>query len=296
MTAPLAGRTALITGGSLGIGLAIAEAYVRAGASVLVCARDRSEVHAAADRLQARTTGTQRVLGVPCDVTDPTQVEQLVARLLNEWQHLDILVNSAGVYGPKGGIEEVDWQQWCRAIEINLMGSVLPCRAVLPHFRGRRGGKIVQLSGGGATNPLPNLSSYAAAKAAIVRFVETLAVETLNDGIDVNAIAPGAVNTRLLDEILGAGPDAVGKAFYARSLKQRDEGGAPPEKAADLAVFLASSASDGITGRLLSALWDDWKALPANREQLATSDIYTLRRITPEDRGISWTGPNGGRR
>ena len=92
-------------------------------------------------------------------------------------------------------------------MEINIYGSVLPCRAVLPHFKQQRYGKIVQLSGGGATNPLPRISAYAASKAAVVRFAETLALEVQDDGIDVNAIAPGALNTRMLDEVLAAGPE-----------------------------------------------------------------------------------------
>src|SRR5438046_909004 len=116
----------------------------------------------------------------------------------------------------------------------------------------------------------------------------TLAEELRDHRIDVNSIAPGALNTRLLDEVLAAGPDRVGRAFFERSQKQRDDGGAPLEKGAALAVFLASAASDGITGRLLSAVWDKWADLAAKREQLAKSDVYTLRRIAPEDRGMQW--------
>jgi NAD(P)-dependent dehydrogenase (short-subunit alcohol dehydrogenase family) len=162
------------------------------------------------------------------------------------------------------------------------------CRALLPHFKERRYGKIIQLSGGGATNPLPRLSAYAASKAAVVRFAETLAEEVRQAGIDVNCIAPGALNTRLLDEVLAAGPEKVGQAFYERSLKQKAEGGAPLEKGADLAVFLGAAASDGITGKLLSAVWDPWLELPARLDDLQRTDVYTLRRIVPKDRGLEW--------
>ena len=92
---------------------------------------------------------------------------------------------------------------------------------MLPHFRAQRYGKIILLSGGGATKPMPFLSAYAASKAALVRFGETLADEVRDAGIDVNAVAPGALNTRLLDEVLEAGPAAVGQAFYEQSLKQK---------------------------------------------------------------------------
>jgi NAD(P)-dependent dehydrogenase (short-subunit alcohol dehydrogenase family) len=196
-------------------------------------------------------------------------------------------VNNAGVYGPKGPIETVDWEEWTRAMAVNVYGSILPVRALIPHLRARGGGKVVQLSGGGATSPLPGLSSYAASKAAIVRFAETLALELADDNVDVNAIAPGALNTRLLDEVLEAGPEAVGEDFYRRSLDQQKTGGTPLELGAELAVWLGSSASDGITGRLLSAKWDPWRDLPEHRADL-DSDVYTLRRIVPADRGFDW--------
>src|SRR4029077_7270097 len=124
----------------------------------------------------------------------------LVDRALREFGRLDVLVNNAGIAGPIGPTEGVDWDEWIHAIEINLLGSVLLCRAVLPHFKQAGYGKIVQLSGGGATNPLPLLSAYAASKAAVIRFMETLAEETRPHHIDVNSIAPGALNTRILDQ------------------------------------------------------------------------------------------------
>jgi 3-oxoacyl-[acyl-carrier protein] reductase len=196
-----------------------------------------------------------------------------------------VLVNNAGVYGPMGPIESVDWQAWEEALRINLFGTVHMCRALIPLLKARGFGKIVNLSGGGATAPLPFISSYAASKAALVRLTETFAHELRDARIDVNAIAPGALNTRLLEEVLAAGPEKVGDDFHRRALKQKEEGGAPLDKGAALAVFLASARSDGISGRLLSALWDDWESLPESQQRLAQSDVYTLRRIVPEDRG-----------
>jgi NAD(P)-dependent dehydrogenase (short-subunit alcohol dehydrogenase family) len=133
---------------------------------------------------------------------------------------------------------------------------------------------------------LPNLSAYAASKAAVVRFMETLAHEVRAHNIDVNAIAPGALNTRLLDEVIEAGAERVGAGFYARALEQQASGGTPLERGVSLAVYLASAASDGITGRLLSAVWDPWATLGEHREELAATDVYTLRRIVPAERGL----------
>jgi len=202
--------------------------------------------------------------------------------------NLQILVNNAGVYGPMGPVEDVSWSEWTKALEINLLGSVQMCRALVPHFKKRHYGKIIQISGGGATNPLPNLSAYAASKAAVVRFAETLAEELRPFRIDVNAVAPGALNTRMLDEVLAAGPAAVGQAFYDRMKRQQAEGGTPLRKGATLCEFLASAQSDGITGKLLSAVWDPWDELASRKQDLDGTDVYTLRRIVPRDRGKSW--------
>jgi NAD(P)-dependent dehydrogenase (short-subunit alcohol dehydrogenase family) len=288
MTYSLKGRTAIITGGSQGLGLAIAHAYVAAGASILLCARDAEALNTARNELIARASPEQIIQTEIADVSRLEDVEHLMATALRIFSRVHILVNNAGIYGPKGLIEDVDWSAWVKAIEVNLFGSVLLCRAVLPHFKAHHYGKIVQLSGGGATNPLPRISAYAASKAAIVRFAETLAEEVREDNIDVNAIAPGPLNTRLLEEILAEGPESVGQAFYDRALKQKIEGGAPLERGAELAVFLASAASDGLTGKLLSAMWDPWETLPQHLKELQQTDAYTLRRIVPKDRGLAW--------
>jgi 3-oxoacyl-[acyl-carrier protein] reductase len=187
-----------------------------------------------------------------------------------------------------GITDAIDWAQWVRTIEINVLGSVLMCRAVLPSMKEQKRGKIIQLSGGGATNPLPNIGAYAASKAAIVRFAETLAEEVRPFNIDVNAIAPGALNTRMLDEVLEAGPARVGNEFFNRALKQKETGGAGLDAGASLALFLASEASNGVTGKLISAVWDDWAHWPEHLDELRDSDVYTLRRIVGRDRGLTW--------
>jgi NAD(P)-dependent dehydrogenase (short-subunit alcohol dehydrogenase family) len=286
----LEGRAAVITGANQGLGRAIARAFVEAGASLFLCARDEEKLLEAQSQLRGLCRPSQKVEAMRADVSKAGDVDRVVSRAIEAFPQIHILVNNAGVYGPKGRIEEADWGEWVRAVEINLLGSILMARALLPHFRRNNYGKIVQLSGGGATAPLPFLSAYAASKAGIVRFAETLAEEVREFGIDVNSIAPGALNTRLLDEVLEAGPEKVGQAFYERSLKQKREGGAPLERGAELTVFLASAASDGITGKLISAIWDPWEKFPEHLDELRTTDVYTLRRIVPKERGMDWGG------
>jgi NAD(P)-dependent dehydrogenase (short-subunit alcohol dehydrogenase family) len=282
----LQGKKALVTGANQGLGFAIAAAYAAAGADVAICARDAALLQSAAAALRDAHPAVD-VAAEVCDVGDRAAVDALFAALDVRFGGLDIVVCNAGVYGPKGSIDVVDWESWVDAVQINLVGTVYCARRGLASLARSARGKIIIISGGGATKPLPNLSAYAASKAGIVRFGETLAEETRGRGIDVNMIAPGALNTRLLDEILAAGPQVVGEAFYAASLKQQQTGGTPLAVAARLAVFLASGASDGISGKLISAPWDPWERFSAADERLS-GDVYTLRRIVPEERGWSW--------
>ncbi len=284
----LENKVAVITGASQGLGFEIAKKYLEAGSSLTICARNGQLLEQAKTELRRLVSANQDICALTADISRQDDVKAVVEATRKSFGRVDILVNNAGVYGPKGTIEEVDWHEWMQAIEINLYGSILMCRAVLPHFKAQGRGKIVQLSGGGATNPLPRISAYAISKTAVVRFVETLAEEVREDHIDVNALAPGALNTRMLDEVLEAGPEKVGHLFYERSLKQKQSGGTPLGKGADLAVFLGSPLSDGITGKLISALWDPWPTLSRHLNDLKTTDIYTLRRIVPEDRGKTW--------
>ena len=284
----LQNRNALITGASQGLGRAIAEQFVREGASIVICARDPKALSEARLELQKLAGPGQKVLARPCDVSSEGQVNELAAVALNELGMVHILVNNAGIYGPMGPTESVPWSEWTRSIEINLYGVLLPSRALIPQFKKARSGKIIILSGGGATNPLPNISSYAASKAAVVRLMETLAEELKPHQVDVNAVAPGALNTRFLDQVLAGGKERVGEAFFAKALKQKEGGGVPLDKGARLCVYLASTQSDGLTGRLISAQWDPWETLHERKQELLKSDIYTLRRIVPEDRGKKW--------
>lgn len=284
----LQNHNALITGGSQGFGKAIAKQFLREGAQVVFCARNEQELSATRDEL-AEKFPAQKVLARVCDVAQEAQVNDLVTFAIRELGSLQSVVLNAGIYGPKGPTESVSLEEWRRALEINLFGVLLPSRAIIPYFKKARRGKIVVLSGGGATNPMPNFSAYAASKAAVVRLMETLAEELKEFSVDVNAIAPGALATRLVDEVLAAGPEKVGAAFYEKNKKWKENGATPMELGAGLAVYLASAESNGITGKLISAQWDPWKDLQIHRDDLDKSDIYCLRRIVPEDRGKKWS-------
>jgi NAD(P)-dependent dehydrogenase (short-subunit alcohol dehydrogenase family) len=285
----LTGRFALITGGSRGLGREIAQTFVRAGASVAVVARPSSTFDTAVASLEAaRVSPEQRIEAICADLARHDRSQDVIEDARRRLGAIDVLVNNAGILGPIGAVGIADHEAWMATIDINLLAPVALIRAVIPEMRQRGRGKIINLSGGGATSPRANFTAYASAKAGLVRFTETVAEEVRDAGIDVNAVAPGAMNTRMLDEVLAAGPELAGEPEYRRAVAQKASGGSPPARAAGLVLWLASSASDGVTGRVLSALWDPWEGLAARRAELAESDIYTLRRIVPADRGQHW--------
>jgi NAD(P)-dependent dehydrogenase (short-subunit alcohol dehydrogenase family)/choline kinase len=252
----LSGRGIIVTGANRGLGEAAVRRARLKGAHLVVAARDGAKLERVRHDLQSLTEGEhQRIVPCVADVSSTADVDRLLEVAVSVNGCVDVLVSSAGVYGPIGLAEDVDWDEWVEAVQINLLGSVLCCSPAVRLMRAQGGGKIVLMSGGGATAGLPRMSAYAASKAAVVRFAETLAAEALDAHIDVNAVAPGALNTRLLDQVLAAGPDSVGVAFYDRAVQQSKTGGSPLETPAELIAFLASPASDGLTGRLFSAVW-----------------------------------------
>lgn len=283
----LKNTNAIVTGASMGLGRAIAEAFLKAGADVFLCARTKEPLYRTRAELGEQFP-ERKVFAYPCDVSSESEVGDLFSEAVNKLGNIHSLVLNAGVYGPMGPFDTLDLAEWRRAMDINLYGVLLPCRCVVPHFKKNGSGKIVVLSGGGATNPLPNISSYATSKAAVIRLMETLALELKNFHIDINAIAPGALATRMMDELLAAGPEKVGEDFYQKNLRWKNGGGTSLDFAANLAVYLSSTRSNGISGKLISAQWDPWDSLHEHLEDLQNTDVYTLRRITPKDRGMTW--------
>ena len=274
----LEGKVAIITGAGRGIGREIALAMSAEGASVVLAARTFSEVEETAKLIHAKG---KPALAQALDVSDWDAVQKLTARVVQEFGTIHILVNNAGILGAIGPLVENDPVAWEQAIRVNLLGTFYCCKAVLPFMIAQCYGKIISLSGGGATAARSNFSAYGASKAGIVRVMETLAEELKAYNIQVNTIAPGAVNTRMLDEMLAAGAQA-GAKVQVEAENQQKMGGTSPEVAASLAVFLASDASIGLTGRLISAPHDDWRKWDENGiKAVMAAPWFTLRRIDP---------------
>jgi NAD(P)-dependent dehydrogenase (short-subunit alcohol dehydrogenase family) len=283
----LKGRVALITGASEGLGAEIAQRFSQEGAHVVFCARSQSRLDLVRTQIE-KELPYGRVLAIRADVSDKNQVEMLFNEVIENFGTIDILVNNAGVYGPMGPTEDVNWDDWVETFNINLFGLVYVSRLALPVMKNRRSGKIINIGGGGAANPMPNITAYAASKAAAARFAESIALECQDFGVDVNTIAPGALNTKMMQQLLAAGPEKVGPEFYKRMKSIAEDGGAPLSIGADLCVFLASHESNGITGKIIAAQWDRWRDWPEHLKELSSSDVYTLRRVTGRDRGMAW--------
>ena len=283
----------VLTGSSTGIGRALAVRLLSRGHHVWGLARSDQSDFAALYPAFRHTR---------CDVSDYSAVAAAASAYAAAWPQLDAVICAAGLQGEIAPALTADPLKWSATIRANLDGTYFALRAfasllVQPAPTASRK-KIICFSGGGATKARVNFSAYGVAKTALVRLVETIAEENRDQPLDINALAPGAINTRLTDEVLALGPSVVGAAEYAAAQKQKAAALVPSSlatadasadpaltRALDCVEWLLSPASDGITGRLLSAPWDPWPTLGAHRATLAASDVYTLRRIVPEDRG-----------
>jgi len=279
-------KFALITGASRGLGERLAYRFWDAGFNLCLIARGKPGLEKVINALPERKS--QQVTPLICDLSDTALVLKLPARVRDYLPRLDVLINNAAIHGPIGPLWENDFSLWQQVIQVDLLAPVALCRAFIPWMKETGGGSIINLSGGGAAASRAHFSAYSTAKAGIIRFSETLAEETKSLSIKVNCVAPGAMKTALLGEILKEAIGTVGEKEFNIASKIFAEGGASMDKVADLALFLASDASKGITGKLISAVWDDWEHWPEHLGELSSSDIYTLRRITGRDRGFIW--------
>jgi len=270
----LDGKVAVITGGSRGIGKAVAEAFLKKGAKVAIAARKEKEIEAAVREL--RQPGD--VIGVRADISDSKDVERLFAAAADEFGSVDILVNCAGIQEPIGGFNDANINDWVENIHVNLIGIAMCCKAALPGMIEKKAGKIINFSGGGAGYSRPNFSAYAVSKAGVVRLTEILADELRDFNIQVNAVSPGMIETKMLNGILEAGPEKSGRDFE-QVLQRAEKGFDSVENAADLVCWLASENSKWLTGKLISAVWDPWREWKDSAPVVIDRDLYTLRRI-----------------
>ena len=268
----LENKAAIITGAGRGIGQSIALAFAREGARLALAARTQAELEETAS--QVESLGGKALIG-PTDVTDQGQVERLVAATLDAFSAVDILVNNAGISGPLGPLQDNDVASWLNTINVNVAGTFLCCRAVIPAMIRQGGGKIINLSGAGGTGAWANLTAYCTSKVAVVRLTEVLALELQDKGITVNALGPGSVHTRMWENMTEQAEQVGADFIHELGLRVTSGGGAPIDDCAELALWLAGDASGNLSGRLISAVADDFRALGPRVPDIMASDAYT---------------------
>jgi 3-oxoacyl-[acyl-carrier protein] reductase len=279
-------RYCLITGASRGLGRALTTAFWTNGWSVLLVSRSEKVLHEVVLSLGVRETQTAQV--IPADLAQMEAAHGVIETVRNRIPKLDALINNAAIQGPIGLLQENNWRAWQETIQVDLLSPVALCRGIAPWMIETGGGSIINLSGGGAAGVRARFSAYATAKAGLVRFSETLAEELRTHRVRVNCVAPGIMATTMLEEIVAVGEALAGKWEYETALRTLREGSDSIQRAVELILFLASDASKGITGKLISAVWDNWAAWPQHLDELNTSDGYTLRRVVGKDRGFPW--------
>jgi NAD(P)-dependent dehydrogenase (short-subunit alcohol dehydrogenase family) len=279
-------RFCLITGASRGLGRLLAERFWNWNWSLVLLARSKPALIEVIEALGAKSGQSAHM--IISDLTHEEEIAKLGSAIKSLVPRLDLVINNAGIQGATGPAWENDWAEWLETLRTNLLAPVRISRLVAPWMIANGDGSIINVSGGGATGPRANFSAYATAKAGLVRFSETLAEELKPHNVRVNCIAPGAMRTSMLQDIVDKGEAAVGDREYSLARRVMTEGGASMDVVAELCNFLASDAARGITGKLISAVWDDWRNWPDHIEELSASDVYTLRRIVGRDRGFGW--------
>lgn len=259
----------LVTGAGRGIGKRLAIGFAARGARIGLVARSKAELDLC--HLEIEHAGGT-ALRIRADVCDYEQVHAAIDRMRVHFGGTQILVCAAGVLGPVGPFASLSTKVWAEALNTNLVGVMHSVRAVLPQMIERRSGKIIVLAG--VSPSRPNFSIYAASKAGVLGFIESVAEEVREHNVQINAMAPGSTYTHMTDQILHAG-DRAGWREIEEAEQVRVTGGVPPERQSELALFLASEQSNHISGKLIH-VQDEWKRLKHGH---VNPEIYTLRRV-----------------
>jgi len=271
----LTGQVALITGGSRGLGRAFAQALLAAGARVAITGRTAPELHETAVQL---SSAVNQVLAIPAEATDPQGTPQVVATVEKRVGPITLLINNAGQNRAFGPIGVVDPIAWWNQVEVNLRGPFLYANAVLPGMRAGQKGRIINVASQAGMQGIPTLSAYVVSKTALIRFTETLALDTVEDGIRVFAIHPGTVRTPLNDYIHDSAEVAKSAPLVQQYIQNLYAQGldTPIERSVQLVLRLAAGDADTLSGRYIS-VEDDLDALAKECAAESSADQRMLR-------------------
>jgi NAD(P)-dependent dehydrogenase (short-subunit alcohol dehydrogenase family) len=279
-------KYALVTGATRGLGEYILNALWLSGWSIFAVARTRDDLLNLVGKLPSRDG--QDIFIFPCDIGNEHQINNLVNEVKNKLIHLDLLINNAAIHGPIGSFLENDFDLWREAFEVNFFGPANLSRQLAQIMGNKSRSSIINISGGGAAGLRPNFSAYASSKTALVRFSETLADELKTNNINVNCISPGPMATKLLRELTMLSKINVPQKEIDTANSIIEKQTHSMDAVVSLILFLTTKEANKITGKLISAIWDNWQNWPNHIEELISSDLYTLRRVTSRDRGFDW--------
>ena len=279
MTGLLKDKLAIITGGGRGIGRAIAERFAKEECNLALVSRTYSDLKETAGFIQEKFSVEVRIF--EADISNELEVLSLVNDAHNEFGEISILVNNAGIIGPIGEVSKIDGKEFMNTLNINVGGTFLCTKTVVPYMKEQNKGCIINLSGGGGLKEFPYYDAYSASKSAIVRLTENFALELDKFNINVSAISPGPINTKMFYDQLKTNKDLLGEENLKTLLDQEASGGESPDNACELALFLASQSDNVFNGRVISAVWDDWEKISNNPS--IKNDDFKMRRIVPKD-------------
>ena len=274
-------KNIIITGGSDGFGFELVKNFILQNHNVITCARNNKKLKLAKQKIEKIKLNSEQIFIISkVDISNINEAKKFIKLSKQKFKKVDILINNAGIIGDIGSFEKTEFKKWFKALEVNLFGSIYLIKFLLPHFKKQKKGKIIQLSGGGASRAMVNFTSYSVSKTAIVRFVENLSLELKKYNIDINAISPGPMYTNMIDEILKTKKNNVGTKNYNNNLKIKKNNVDSYRKPIELVNFLISNKSDGISGKMISAIWDNYKIWPKYKNKINKKELYVLRRIT----------------
>ena len=283
----LKNKNILISGATGGFGSALALKFYQEGANLLLIGRSIDKLNSLKNKLTKDKMSTQIIIIIKLDLSNLDLIKKVINKELKNITIIDILINCAAIQGPIGKSWENNFKEWQKTFNTNFYSTMILTNTILPFMLKNNSGSIINISGGGSTSSRPDFSSYAISKTALVRYTEILADELSKTKIKVNAIAPGVMATKMIKQVIKFKKN-ISNIKELDSAKKVLSEGDNKENAIDLCVFLSKKESDGITGKLISAIWDPWQDFKLHKEDLMKSDIYTLKRIVPEDRGMNW--------
>ncbi len=278
-------KNIIITGASEGLGFEIAKRFIENNANLIICSSNYKKIKSAFYRLNKDLKYYQKIYFYKIDLSQEKEVYKFVKFTKNKFKKIDCLINNAAMLGPMGKLEDLDWKKFKKTIQVNFLSPALIIKLLLPIFKKQKKGKIIQIAGGGSSSPSILRNPYAASKAGIVRLVENISEELklLKLNVQINSVSPGVMNTKMFKKIIIKGKKILGNKMI-RELNKKNNNKTDYNKIVELIFFLSSNFSKEITGKNISANWDNWKIWNNNINKIKKSDLYTIRRIVGSDR------------